>query len=183
MTTSTHTGRMLCVNLPVADLERSKAFFAKLGFSYNPMFTDDKTAACMLVGEQAIVMREMQKATPLARHLTAYFLRSDVGLPAQFKEELEAYLRGIAGALELPVTRIEINIPTEDVKIPPRPELSLCEGSVALANGFGFARRQQDGSVIGIYPRKTPPAGNPSRACSRRSSGAIRSRSSTGSCA
>ena len=123
-----------------------------------------QTSFWTLDSEQAIVMREMQKATPLARHLTAYFLRSDVGLPAQFKEELEAYLRGIAGALELPVTRIEINIPTEDVKIPPRPELSLCEGSVALANGFGFARRQQDGSVIGIYPRKTPPAGNPSRA-------------------
>ena len=46
---------MLFVNIPVADLERSKAFFAKLGFSYNPAMTDD-TAACMLVGEQAFVM-------------------------------------------------------------------------------------------------------------------------------
>jgi predicted lactoylglutathione lyase len=46
---------MLFVNLPVADLERSKAFFAQLGFTYNPAFTDD-TAACMLVGEQAFVM-------------------------------------------------------------------------------------------------------------------------------
>ncbi len=40
---------------PGSDLERSKAFFAKLGFSYNPMFTDE-TAACMLVGEHAFVM-------------------------------------------------------------------------------------------------------------------------------
>ena len=55
MTTPAHPGRMLFVNIPVADLERSKAFFAKLGFSYNPMFTDE-TAACMLVGEQAFVM-------------------------------------------------------------------------------------------------------------------------------
>ncbi len=46
---------MLFVNIPVADLERSKAFFAKLGFSFNPNFTD-QTAACMLVGEQASVM-------------------------------------------------------------------------------------------------------------------------------
>jgi predicted lactoylglutathione lyase len=38
---------MLFVNIPVADLERSKAFFANLGFSYNPMFTGE-TAACML---------------------------------------------------------------------------------------------------------------------------------------
>ena len=42
------------------------------------------------------------------------------------------------------------------VAIPPRPELTLCEGSVALANGFGFARRQPDGTVIGIYPKKPP---------------------------
>src|SRR3954470_5100307 len=46
---------MLFVNMPVADLERSKAFFAKLGFSYHPGFTDE-TAACMLVGEHAFVM-------------------------------------------------------------------------------------------------------------------------------
>src|SRR4051812_28543961 len=46
---------MLFVNMPVADLERSKAFFAKLGFSFDPKFTDE-TAACMLVGEQAFVM-------------------------------------------------------------------------------------------------------------------------------
>ena len=55
MTTPTHPGRMLFVTLPVADLERSKAFFAKLGFSFNPMFSDE-TAACMLVGEHAFVM-------------------------------------------------------------------------------------------------------------------------------
>ena len=55
MTTPAHPGRMLFVSIPVADLERSKAFFARLGFSYNPRFTDE-TAACMLVGEQAFVM-------------------------------------------------------------------------------------------------------------------------------
>ena len=113
-----------------------------------------QTSFWTLDSEQAIVMREMQKATPLARHLTAYFLRNDVGLSDQFKEELEVYLRGISGALGLKVTRIEINIPKEDVVIPPRPELALCEGSIALANGFGFARRQPDGTVIGIYPKK-----------------------------
>ncbi|WP_416984919.1 VOC family protein [Streptomyces sp. T028] len=43
------------MNIPVADLERSKAFFADLGFGFNPNFTDE-TAACMLVGEHAFVM-------------------------------------------------------------------------------------------------------------------------------
>jgi len=113
-----------------------------------------QTSFWTLESEQAIVLREMQKATPLARHLTAYFLRNDVGLSAHFKEELETYLRGIAGALGVVVKKIEIDIPTVEVMIPPRPELSLCEGSVALANGLAFARRQADGAVIGIYPKK-----------------------------
>lgn len=55
MTASAHPDRALFVNLPVADVARSKAFFATLGFGFNPMFTDE-TAACMLVGEQACVM-------------------------------------------------------------------------------------------------------------------------------
>ena len=55
MTTPAHPGRMLFVNMPVADLERSRAFFAKLGFTYNPTMTDEN-AACMLVGEHAFVM-------------------------------------------------------------------------------------------------------------------------------
>jgi predicted lactoylglutathione lyase len=40
MTTPAHPGRTMFVNLPVADVERSKAFFAALGFSYDPKFTD-----------------------------------------------------------------------------------------------------------------------------------------------
>jgi predicted lactoylglutathione lyase len=55
MTSPAHPARLLFVNIPVADLERSKAFFAKLGFTYHPGFTDE-TAACMQVGEQAFVM-------------------------------------------------------------------------------------------------------------------------------
>ena len=120
-----------------------------------------QTSFWTLESEQAIVMREMQKATPLARHLTGYFLRNDLGLSDQFKEELETYLRGMTGALGLTVTKIEIEIPAVDVKIPPRPEITLCEGSVALANGFGFARRQEDGTVIGIYPKRPVEASTP----------------------
>jgi predicted lactoylglutathione lyase len=33
MTRTAHPGRMLFVNIPVADVGRSKAFFAELGFS------------------------------------------------------------------------------------------------------------------------------------------------------
>ena len=47
--------RMIFVNLPVRDLEKSVAFFTKLGFTFNPKFTDDK-ATCMIVSDQASVM-------------------------------------------------------------------------------------------------------------------------------
>jgi predicted lactoylglutathione lyase len=46
---------MLFVNLPVADLEASKAFFATLGFAFNPQFTDEN-AAGMIVNEHTNVM-------------------------------------------------------------------------------------------------------------------------------
>ncbi|WP_298455461.1 VOC family protein [uncultured Cellulomonas sp.] len=55
MSIPAHPGRMLFVNLPVADLERSTRFFTRLGFAVDPRFTDD-AAACMLVGEQASIM-------------------------------------------------------------------------------------------------------------------------------
>ncbi len=117
-----------------------------------------QTSFWTLDSEQAIVMREMQKATPLARHLTGYFLRNDVGLREHFRGELETFLTGMAGALKVPVTGIEVDIPTVDVVIPARPDITLCDGSVALANGFAFARRQADGTVIGIYSQRQRPA-------------------------
>jgi uncharacterized protein len=43
------------VNLPVKDLEKSKAFFTRLGFQFNPKFSDDK-AACLVLGEDIFSM-------------------------------------------------------------------------------------------------------------------------------
>jgi uncharacterized protein len=47
--------KMIFVNLPVADLPRSMAFYEALGFANNPAFTDE-TAACMVWGEGIHVM-------------------------------------------------------------------------------------------------------------------------------
>lgn len=47
--------RKIFVNLPVGDLQRSIAFFTKLGFVLNADFTD-ATAACMVVSEDIFVM-------------------------------------------------------------------------------------------------------------------------------
>jgi uncharacterized protein len=43
------------VNLPVKDLKRSMAFFEKLGFRFNPQFTDE-TAACMVITDDIYAM-------------------------------------------------------------------------------------------------------------------------------
>ena len=49
------TTRKMFVNLPVHDLKRSMDFFGKLGFGFNPQFTDSN-AACMVVSDEAYVM-------------------------------------------------------------------------------------------------------------------------------
>jgi len=43
------------VNLPIKDLSKSVAFFTKLGFSFNPQFTDEN-ATCMIIGEDMFIM-------------------------------------------------------------------------------------------------------------------------------
>ena len=47
--------KQLFVNLPVKDLNRTIEFFTKLGFTFNPQFTDE-TATCMVVSEDIYVM-------------------------------------------------------------------------------------------------------------------------------
>ena len=47
--------KMIFVNLPVADLDKAKAFYAALGFVNEPKFTDE-TAAAMQWSEAIVVM-------------------------------------------------------------------------------------------------------------------------------
>ena len=47
--------RMIFVNLPVKDLDASKAFFTELGFEFDPRFSDD-SATSMIVDENIFVM-------------------------------------------------------------------------------------------------------------------------------
>jgi hypothetical protein len=47
--------KMIFVNFPVRDLPRSKSFFASLGYTFNPKFTNDD-AACMVVSDTIFVM-------------------------------------------------------------------------------------------------------------------------------
>ncbi|MGF6773511.1 putative lactoylglutathione lyase [Paraburkholderia sp. GAS199] len=47
--------KQIYVNLAVSDLERSKAFFNALGFSFDAQFTNDK-AACLVLGDNLYAM-------------------------------------------------------------------------------------------------------------------------------
>jgi uncharacterized protein len=45
--------REIFVNLPVKNMERSKAFFGALGFTFNPQFTNEQ-GACMVIADGSI---------------------------------------------------------------------------------------------------------------------------------
>lgn len=47
--------KKIFINLPVKDLNKSIAFFTKLGYTFNPQFTDEK-ATCMIISDSIFVM-------------------------------------------------------------------------------------------------------------------------------
>ena len=54
------TPKQIFVNLPVKDLNKTVEFFTKLGFRFNPQFTDDN-ATCMIVSDNIFVMLLVEK--------------------------------------------------------------------------------------------------------------------------
>jgi uncharacterized protein len=52
--------RQIFVNLPVKDLNKSIEFFTKLGFTFNPQFTDEN-ATCMIIGKHIFAMLLVEK--------------------------------------------------------------------------------------------------------------------------
>jgi predicted lactoylglutathione lyase len=47
--------RQIYVNLPIRDMERSKAFFGALGFGFNPQFTNEQ-GACLVISDDIYAM-------------------------------------------------------------------------------------------------------------------------------
>ena len=52
--------KQIFVNLPVKDLNKTIEFFTKLGFKFNPQFTDEN-ATCMIIGENIFAMLLVEK--------------------------------------------------------------------------------------------------------------------------
>lgn len=58
--TANKDDRKVFINLPVKDLDKSKEFFGKLGYTFNPQFTDEN-AACMIISENIYTMLLVEK--------------------------------------------------------------------------------------------------------------------------
>src|SRR5437899_286193 len=52
--------RQLFINLAVKDLNKTIEFFTKLGFKFNPQFTDEN-ATCMIIDKDSFVMLLVEK--------------------------------------------------------------------------------------------------------------------------
>lgn len=52
--------KQIFVNLPVKDLNRSVDFFTKVGFTFNPQFTNEN-ATCMIISENIYAMLLVEK--------------------------------------------------------------------------------------------------------------------------
>lgn len=52
--------KSMFVNLPVKDLKRSVEFFTKLGYTFNPQFTNEN-ATCMVIGDNIFAMLLVEK--------------------------------------------------------------------------------------------------------------------------
>jgi hypothetical protein len=86
--------RMIFPNLAVQDLDRSKAFFAELGFSFDPRFTD-QNAAAMIVNDGSVVMllKEEFFGTFTTKELVdpTKSVETIIALSAESREDVDAF--------------------------------------------------------------------------------------------
>ena len=85
--------RMTFINLPVKDLAKATEFFTKLGFSFDPMFTDEN-ATRMIVSDDTSVMLAAEPffkgfIEPQEIADTAKSREVLVGLSAQSRQEVD----------------------------------------------------------------------------------------------
>jgi predicted lactoylglutathione lyase len=89
------------VNLPVKDLNKTVEFFTKLGFTFNPQFTDEN-ATCMIVGKDIFVMLLVEKffKTFTKKEIsdTTKNTEAIVALSAQSREEVDHMMDKVLGA-------------------------------------------------------------------------------------
>ncbi|MDQ0381618.1 VOC family protein [Amycolatopsis thermophila] len=87
------TNQMIFVNLPVADLDRAKKFWADLGYEFNPQFTDEN-AACLVFSDTifAMLLRTEFFTTFTGKQIADSAKSTEVllGLSAESREAVDA---------------------------------------------------------------------------------------------
>lgn len=83
------------INLPVRDLDKAKAFYAALGYSINPKFTNE-SGACVVVSEHAFFMlltrSFFQGFTDKAICDTSTHIEALFALSADSREQVDALM-------------------------------------------------------------------------------------------
>jgi hypothetical protein len=132
------------------------------------------TSIFTFANEQELVNHEIGKASPIARYLTTYFLVRDPSLQEDFADELRTLIEHLAGALGVPVTRVDIDIPKTELTMqqwPRLPKLELCTGTMASVNGLPFAKVMDNGDTVPIGFR--PPPSRRSQSAQQKVLGAV----------
>lgn len=92
---ATKSATKIFVNLPVKNLKKTMDFFSKLGFGFNPMFTDEN-AACMVISEDIYAMLLVEKFfksfIPDKEICDAKSAEALVALSAKTREEVDELL-------------------------------------------------------------------------------------------
>ena len=90
------------LNLPVKDITKSKAFFADLGFKFNPQYQSDNSAS-LLLGEKNIVVMLFEE--PTFRGFTSNAIADTqqgtevlLSFDAQSKEEVDEIIQKVLDA-------------------------------------------------------------------------------------
>ena len=138
-------GDVLRVTTPPIEVEEPAVPSDLAQFIANKPFWNLTTDAA--IGNAAI-----QKATPVARYLSLYFLNHDASVRTYFVKEIDSYLRGVAGALGVNVREVVVDIAEAKRQAAALPKLELCTGSAAAANGVPFVRESQ-GDYIYLFPK------------------------------
>lgn len=91
------------INLPVKNVEKSKAFFAALGFEFNKNFGNSATSACLLIGSKNVIVMLFEEPafkSFIQHDVTDTAKSSEVlfSIDAESREEVDEMVKKVAAA-------------------------------------------------------------------------------------
>jgi uncharacterized protein len=98
--------RKIFVNLPVDDLQKSVEFFTRLGFAFDPRFTDDNATSMVVNPDSAVMLLRREffaTFTPRAVCDTATHSEALVALSADSRGEVDGLVESALAAGGQPI--------------------------------------------------------------------------------